>query len=365
MSDTEMKYWLELATVPDLGPARFMKLIRHFGSPENVLSARESDLLAVEGIGKSIADKIRNKADSKFVEKQISVFESKPFEFCHLNSPDYPSLLKKIYDPPPFFFYQGNIECLSKPAIAMVGSRSLSVYGKMMAEKLARELAEAGFITVSGFARGIDTISHKFTLDAGGMTAAVFGSGLDVLYPPENKALYQNLVLNGVALSEFFLGTRPDPYNFPRRNRIISGLSLGVLVVEAADRSGALLTAEHALDQGREVFAVPGNINSKTSQGTNMIIKQGAKLVTSAEDIMEELKFLVPRKTAVPERDISLELDDNQRKIFEVLSNEPIQIDKIVKRSGLTVSHALEILLDLELNGHVRQLAGKMFVKQL
>ena len=365
MPDTEIKYWLTLATVPDLGPARYLKLIRHFGSPENVLAAGRDELMTVEGIGKSIADNIRKKSDSVFVEKQIKLLENKPFEFCHLNSDNYPALLKKIYDPPPFFFYQGDLDCLSKPTIAMVGSRSLSVYGKMMAEKLARELAEAGFTTVSGFARGIDTISHRCTLEAGGTTAAVFGSGLDIMYPPENKTLYQELVSNGVAISEFFLGTRPDPYNFPRRNRIISGLSLGVLVVEAADRSGALLTAEHALDQGREVFAVPGNINSKTSQGTNAIIKQGAKLVTSAEDIMEEFKFLVPRKAAVPERDIVLKLDENQRKIFEVLSHEPIQIDKIVKRSGLTVSHALEILLDLELNGHVRQLSGKMFVKQL
>ena len=365
MPDTDMKDWLALASVPDLGPTRFVKLIRHFGSPENVFKAHVDDLLVLDGIGKSLAEKIKNKADYKFAEKQEKLFAAGHYEFCHLNSEKYPSLLNKIYDPPPFFFYQGNIDCLTLPSIAIVGSRSLSVYGRMMAEKLARELAEAGFTTVSGFARGIDTISHKCTIEAGGLTAAVFGSGLDVIYPPENKALYKDLVLNGVAISEFFLGSHPDPYNFPRRNRIISGLSLGVLIVEAADRSGALLTAEHALDQGREVFAVPGNINSKTSQGTNTIIKQGAKLVTSAADILEELKFLVSPKKTVSDEQICRDLDDNQRKIFEVLGHEPLQIDKIVKQSGLTVSHALEVLLDLELNGHVRQLSGKMFVKEV
>lgn len=365
MSEANLLDWLALAAVPDLGPARGIKLINHFGSPSLVLKARQQELLQVDGIGQVLAKKITTHADYKFAENQLLKLQASPYKLITLKSPEYPEKLKHIYDPPLFFFAHGDLKCLEKPTIAMVGSRSLSVYGKMMTEKLATELAQVGFTTVSGFARGIDTIAHKYTIDAGGQTAAVFGSGLDVIYPPENKVLYKSLVLNGCAISEFYLGTKPDPYNFPRRNRIISGLCLGVLVIEAAGRSGALLTVQHALDQNREVFAVPGNVNSKTSQGTNRIIKEGAKLVTSADDILEEFKFLVAPWEIVDDQKIYEKLTKEQKKIYDVLSNEPIQLDNIVKKSGLAVSGALEILLDLELSSYVRQLSGKMFVKEL
>jgi DNA processing protein len=363
-NEDDILSWLALATVPEIGPARYRMLLKHFESPERILEAGRSEIEALPGLGPKIAESIRKGADYNEAEKQVRLLENGNYSLLTFNSSDYPEKLKNIYDPPPFLFYEGDIECLSAPTIAIVGSRNLSVYGKMMAEKLSRELAEVGFTTVSGFARGIDTIAHKNTIESNGKTAAIFGCGLNICYPPENKALYRDLVLNGCAISEFFLGYHPEPKNFPRRNRIISGLSLGVLVIEAGLKSGALLTAHHALDQGREVYAVPGNINSKTSIGTNSIIKEGAKLVTSSEDILEDLKFLVsPRKTEY-QAQVEIRLGGDHKKVFDILGDQPMQIDNIIKNAALPVSHALEILLELELDGLVRQVSGKKFVKQ-
>jgi DNA processing protein len=356
--------WLALATVPKVGPVRIRQLIRNFKTPEAILHAGRADLENLPDIGPKLASLIAREADFGKAEKQLELLEKSAYKLAVFESDEYPESLKNIYDPPPFIFYEGDVDCLKRPCLAVVGPRSASSYGRMMAEKLVRELIEAGFTIVSGFARGIDTIAHRTAVDSGGLTSAVFGCGIDTIYPPENKTLYRNLVLNGCAISEFFLKEKPEPKYFPRRNRIISGLSLGVLVVEAGEKSGALLTAQHALDQGREVFAVPGNINSRTSKGTNRIIRDGAKLVTSAEDVLEELKFLVPSSRPVDENRITPHLEGVQKKIYDILSNQPIQLDKIVKRAQMPVSSALEILLELELNGLVRQLSGKMFVKQ-
>lgn len=359
----KIRDWLKLYTVPHIGIIGCLRLIRQFGSPAEVFKASKDQLLALENVGPKVVEAIGRGGDEALCDRQQKLFEQGSFKFMTVNCPEYPDKLKNIYDPPPFLYLEGDESCLFEPTIAIVGSRSLSVYGKRMAEKLASELAQAGFTIVSGFARGIDSIAHRAALEAGGKTAAVFGSGLDVIYPPENKAIYRNLVLNGCALSEFFLGVHPDRHHFPRRNRIISGLSLGVIVVEAGEKSGALLTAEHALEQGREVFAVPGNITSKTSSGTNRIIKEGAKLVTCAEDVLEELKFIIPiKKSREPEQ--VAELSDDRRQVYDLLSDEPQHIDKIVKKANISVSQTLEIMLDLELTGLVEQLSGKMFVKR-
>lgn len=357
-------YWLALATVPHIGPVRYRQLVSKFGSPENVLKAGGRELEELPYIGAKLAKMVENNVDYKKAEAQERLLEKTGASFVTIESKEYPEALKNIYDPPPFLFYEGDLGCLFSPVIAMVGSRKVSVYGRMMAERLAAELVRAGFTIVSGFARGIDTICHRSAIDAGGKTAAIFGCGLNVIYPPENKDFYRNLILNGCAISEFFLGERPDPKYFPRRNRIISGLSLGVLVVEAGKRSGALLTAEHALDQGREVFAIPGNINASASLGTNLLIKEGAKLVTCAEDILEELKFLVGPRKAAKKVEAAAKLKGNLVKVYEILGNQPIQIDRLAKTADLPISDVLQILLELELNGYIRQLSGKMFVKQ-
>jgi len=361
----ENLHWLALGTIPKIGPIRYRQLLKSFGSPEKALSTNRSELEQLPDIGPKLARIIKDNVDYKKAEEQLNILEKSSFSLITIDSAEYPEPLKNIYDPPPFFFCDGDMDCLLSPAIAMVGSRSLSVYGRMMAEKLARDLATAGFTVVSGFARGIDTICHRTAIEAGGKTAAVFGCGLDIIYPPENKGFYRNLVLNGCAISEFFLREKPDPKYFPRRNRIISGLSLGVLVIEAGRKSGALLTATHALEQGREVFAVPGNINSRSSAGTNSLIKQGAKLVTCVEDILEELKFLVSPRTAAQSDERAKNLSGDYRKIYDILGNQPIQIDNLARAAGLSISEIMEILLELELNGHIRQLSGKMFVKQI
>ncbi len=364
LNDDKRLAWLALATVPKVGPVTIRKLLGKFKSPDAVFDAAPSGFGDLPSISPKLASAIAKEADFERAEKQLELLEKSPYKLAVLESEDYPRALKEIYDPPPFIYYDGDLDCLERPCLAVVGPRSASTYGRMMAEKLVRELIEAGFTIVSGFARGIDTIAHKTAIEKGGLTAAVFGCGIDTIYPPENKTLYRSLVLNGCAISEFFLKEKPEPKYFPRRNRIISGLSLGVLVVEAGEKSGALLTAQHALDQGREVFAVPGNINSRTSRGTNRIIREGAKLVTSAEDILEELKFLVPPSIPLRENRLAPKLEGVQKKIYDILSNQPIQLDKIVKQADMPVAAALETLLELELNGLVRQLSGKMFVKQ-
>ncbi len=361
---SDIYYWLALSSVPGMGAVRFKQLVKAIGDPQNVLKAPQNDLEQIDGVSQSLARAINKEADYDFAEKQIDLLQKGGYQFTTYLSDDYPEKLKNIYDPPAFLFYDGDLECLKSPCLAIVGSRNLSDYGRAMAERMARELVQAGFTVVSGFARGIDTAAHRAAIESGGLTAAIFGCGLDIVYPFENKALYKNLILNGCAISEFPFGEKPDRYHFPRRNRIISGLSLGVLIVEAADKSGALLTADHALEQGREVFAVPGSVVSKTSAGTNKIIKQGAKLVTCVEDILEELKFLVPKQKKQPRPVLKIDLPEEQKKIYEVLTDEPLQVDRIVKDSGVPVSRALELLLDLELNGLIRQLSGKMFVKQ-
>ena len=246
-----------------------------------------------------------------------------------------------------------------------MGSRSASVYGKRITERIGRELAKNGITVVSGLARGIDSIAHLSALKEGGRTLAVFGSGLDVIYPPENQKLAEKITGSGAIISEFLLGTKPEAPNFPRRNRLISGLSLGVVIVEAGEKSGALLTAACALEQNREVFAIPGNLDSKNSEGTNALIKQGAKLVTRVEDILEELK--ITRKgdrtpLAPPEQDLS-QLTDTEKRIFSLISDEPHHIDKIASLTSLGVPQALSTLLSLELKGLVKQLSGKMFVR--
>lgn len=357
---TDLACWIALSLLPDVGPVRARKLLSVFGTPEMVFRAGPDDLQKVEGIGAVIARKIMDFSSWGDIEKQMREMEDRNIKVICLQESAYPEMLREVDDAPVVIYTRGDLIPDDKFAIAVVGSRRLTQYGSSVAEKISEDLASCGFTVVSGMARGVDSIAHKAALKAGGRTIAVLGSGLDIPYPPENKALMENIVKSGCALSEFPPGTPPEKENFPRRNRLISALSLGVLVVEATLDSGALITARYAAEQGREVFAVPGNITSRCSEGTNELLRRGAILVRKAEDIVEELApvlkgFLRTR------HNIREGISDEEKRVCNLLSGEPKQIDIISRESGLSSSEALGILLGLELKGAVKQITGKRF----
>jgi DNA processing protein len=366
LDTSELKAWLALWTVPNIGPIRYFSLVKHFGSPQKVLAASAKELAELPDVGPVTASGIKANVSWETAEEQLGLCEKNQVQVVTFKDENYPRNLLTIYDPPPFLFVGGDIKEEDRDAVAMVGCRSASSYGRRMAEKISRELVGRGITIVSGMARGIDSIGHQAALKEKGRTLAVFGSGLDVPYPPENKKLAGQIKSSGAVISEFFLGTKPEAPNFPRRNRLISGLSLGVVIVEAGNRSGALLTAQCALEQNREVFAIPGNLDSKNSQGTNKLIKEGAKLVTAVEDILEELRISAQAEgsasPAQTQRDLS-GLSQAERNMFELISDEPYHIDKIAVQASVGVPEALSTLLSLELKGLVKQLSGKVFVR--
>lgn len=362
MSDLES--WLLLNSIPGVGPTRFRALLGKFGSPEAVLQAKVKDLLSVPGIDERTVRAIGLKGDRTFVSKQLELIEKHRVDVVTYKDEDYPENLKAIYDAPPVLFVRGGFEERDAGAVAIVGSRTPSDYGKLIAQRLGRELADQGITVVSGMARGIDTMAHRSCLTRGGRTIAVLGCGVDIVYPSENRRLMEEITKLGAVVSEFPMEAKPEGVHFPRRNRIISGLSLGVVVVEAGEKSGALVTAEFALNQNREVFAVPGQVTSMRSRGTNRLIKEGAKLVMSVEDVLDEL---VPAMDASlrtgPIRMPEIRLSETEKKIYEALSETPLHIDDIAKQTQLSTSQALTLLLSMELNGAVKQLSGKMFVR--
>jgi DNA processing protein len=357
---TDLKYWIALSILPDIGPIGARKLLSVFGRPEKIFDAGLNDLIAVDGIGINRAKNIKGFALWNDVEKQLKVIEQQKIQAIGLDNPLYPEMLREIDDSPVLLYMKGDIHPQDKFAIAIVGSRKLTDYGASVAENISEELASMGFTVVSGMARGVDTLSHRGALKAGARTIAVLGSGIDVPYPPENKTLIDRVADSGCVISEFPPGNPPDKENFPRRNRLISGLSLGVLVVEAAADSGALITARYAVEQGREVFAVPGNITSSNSRGTNELIRKGAVLVQRAEDIVEELAPVL--KGFIRSRNkVTIDITDEEKKLCNLLSGEPKQIDMISRESGFPASQALAVLLGLELKGAVKQITGKRF----
>lgn len=366
MSDMDdLKYWLALNHVPGIGDVLYKRLIDYFKSPVKIFSSSVKELKKVEGVGDKLAGDILSVGScgqtdwKKKVDTEISRIEKEKVRVITLSDDSYPENLKRIYDPPPFLYVKGDITKEDSRAVAIVGSRKASTYGRLMAERLSNDLASQGITVVSGMARGIDTFSHQGALSAGGRTIAVLGCGIDIVYPSENKNLRDRITESGAVLTEFPLSTQPEAVNFPSRNRIISGLSLGVVIIEATFDSGSLITASTALDQGREVFAVPGNITSKLSQGTNKLIKKGAKLVENVDDILEEiLPQMGKRKRDIPKP----ELTQEEEIIYNLLSDEPKHIDTISRESRLTSNKVLGILLGMEIKGAVRQLPGMSFV---
>ena len=356
-----------LLSVEGIGPTRIRNLLSKFHSLEKILNGEYDSLLNVDGISENLAKRIiqchrQVELNKLEVEKILSELNKLNASIITIWDKDYPPLLKKIYDPPLILYIKGNLTESDNFSIAIVGTRQPSNYGKIQAEKLAAELTAQNITIASGMARGIDSIAHWSALKNNGRTIAVIGSGLDVIYPPENKKLFDEISERGCVISEFSLGTKPDAQNFPRRNRIISGISLGCILIETGINGGAMQTAAFALDQNREVFAVPGNLGSKQSEGTNLIIQRGeAKLIRSAEDVLIELELklkpVIGKNIPKPQAEMNL----FEEKIINVLSNEAIQIDRIAALTNLSTSDCLVHLLSLEFKGLVKQLPGKMF----
>lgn len=351
-----------LCSIPQIGSQRIRRLLQHFGAPDNVLSASVRQLVQVSGIDQSLAAQIQKGGDPEFASEQVRRMKATKTSLTSYWDEIYPLRLKKIPDPPIMLFVRGHGEVLSNQCIAIVGTRIPSTFGKIMAEQLARELLNKNLAIVSGLARGIDTIAHKAVVQMGGATIAVLGSGVDQIYPLENKGLADKICEQGAVISEFPMGAKPDAPHFPRRNRIISGLSLGTVVIEAGERSGALITADFALEQNREVFAVPGNANSPKSIGCNKLIQQGAKLVLNADDIIEELEGQLDFFSDSQKKQ-NIVLSGLEKLVFDQLSaNEPRHIDKIAAECKTPTSKVLGALLALELQGIVKQLIGKNFI---
>jgi DNA processing protein len=352
-------YWFALKSISHVGNVTFRRLVERFGDPENVFKASARDLASIKGMHTGALSSIINRDGKAEAEKECRAVERAGVRIVTFLSLEYPKALVEVHDHPPFLYVKGTLRA-DELSVAIVGSRRASNYGTTTAEKLARDLSAQGITVVSGLARGIDTAAHRGALKAGGRSIGVLGCGIDVVYPRENVRIFDELQKKGALVSEFPMGTEPRAENFPRRNRIISGISSGVLVVEATENSGSLITAQYALEQGREVFAVPGNINYGSSRGTNSLIKQGAKLVECTGDILEELPQAV--KSVNPRvADAVQALSPIEANVVALLAPNPLHIDEIIAKSALTAGEVSAILLRLELNGLITQLPGMYF----
>lgn len=374
MSQDRYLGWLALALTPGLGTRLSGKLLREFGSPEAIFAASLTQLEACH-LPAETAQAIASQKPLRDAEQELARVRSAQVRLLHWEEHEYPSLLKQIYDPPPLLYVRGDVSQLSRHTIAIVGTRRPTPYGNQMAERLARDLADRGVVIASGLARGIDSTAHKGALASPrGSTIAVLGTGVDVIYPKENRKIFAQIEERGAILSEFPMGTFPAPQNFPIRNRIIAGLSLGVVVVEGAQYSGSLITARLAMEFSREVYGVPGNVTTPASFGPNQLIKQGAKLVTSWEDVVEELPTgiraeLVPVESPpAGERETLFEatLPASEKILYSLLlPDQTRHVDELVEQSGLNSSEVLSSLFELEMKGLIRQLPGKHFLKVL
>ena len=360
--------WFYLKSVPGIGRYLFKRLLDHFDSPQSALSAPVEVLCRVEGVTPRLARKIKNHQLPGTVKKDLELVQRRQIQIITMNDPAYPALLRHIADPPPFLYVRGTLKS-GVNCISVVGSRNATTYGRSTARRLSADLTTQGFAVVSGMALGIDTAAHEGALQAGGKTIAVLGSGFEYIYPAANRKLSRLITENGAVITEFPMRTEPDAHNFPIRNRIISGMSLGTVVVEASRKSGSLITARLAVEQNREVFAVPGSIQSFKSIGTHTLIKQGAKLVENVQDIIEEVAcnargMAVSCGSDQPPKDRPKQLPlltDQETLICSALETYPIHIDELIRKTDLSSASISSVLLQLELKGVVRQSAGKMF----
>ncbi|KMQ51095.1 DNA protecting protein DprA [Chitinispirillum alkaliphilum] len=362
--------WIALNSVKGLGPVRIGELLKQFSSPEAVFDTEVSVLRNMNIIPQSCVEEIQNR-DNLFAcaQAQLNKAREEGVEVLTLKDPRYPIYLKEIFAPPPVLFAKGDISVLNLHAVAVVGTRTPSPYGKGVATALCSDIASRGLVIVSGMAKGVDTLAHRAALHSGAKTVAVLGSGIDIIYPRSNVELSEEIVRDGVLISEFPLGTAPEAFNFPRRNRIISGLAAGTVVVEAGARSGSLITAKYATDQNREVFAVPGPITSPLSEGTFDLLKSGAIPVRNALDIVESIRFISGEKqlNSFSAREKSFDtrtfLSDPEKLLYETLSFNPVRIDEIAERLNKGAAELFDGLLNLELKGLIRQIGGQQYVR--
>jgi DNA processing protein len=364
--------WLALALTPGLACRLCARLLRKIGSPDRIFHASLTELESCS-LPARVSQAIHNKEAFKRAEKELAGIRNIPgCRLLNWTEPEYPQTLLQIYDPPVLFYLRGDPQILNMPCLSIVGTRRPTLYGSQMAERLGRDLSARGLVILSGMARGIDAIGHHGALASNGRAIGVLGTGIDVCYPKENKKLYEKVLERGAILSEFPLGTHPAPENFPIRNRIVAGMPLGVVVIEGAEFSGSLITARLAMEFGREVFGVPGNVTQAVSYAPNMLIKLGAKLVVNAEDVIEELPTPVRAALVKAERPEAEQrnllafaaLGASEKKLYQLLVVEETRhIDELVENSGLNSSEVLATLFDLEMKGVVRQLPGKQFSK--
>ena len=366
--------WLALRLTPGLGARLTGKLLRQFGGPEEIFRASLTELEGCQ-LPAAAAQAVFGKSGFRDAEKELAEVKKAGIRLITWAEAEYPKLLTQIYDPPPLLYVRGNVELLSRHAISIVGTRRPTPYGNQMTERLARDLAERGLVIVSGLARGIDSSAHRGACAAArGGTIGVLGSGIDVIYPKENRKLFEEVEKRGAIVTEFPLGTYPAPENFPMRNRIVAGMALGVIVAQGALYSGSLITSRLAMEFGREVYGVPGNVTEPMSFAPNQLIKQGAKLVTKWEEVVEELPTevraeLFPMEATTAEERASLfegSLSPTEKRLFELIRiEEPIHVDELVEKTGLSSSETLAALCEMEMRGVIRQMPGKQFVRVL
>jgi DNA processing protein len=359
ISADELKYWVAFSGIPGIGRVRISQLKEYFGSLQEAWKAPEGKLKQA-GLDSRSTDALLTIRPKISLGAEMEKLERYGVKVLVYEDPLYPSRLREIYDYPPVLYVRGSLPAEDEPCLAIVGTRRPTIYGRQVTEEIVADLARSKITIISGLARGIDSIAHRAALDARGKTVAVFGSGLDIVYPGENAKLAQAIMEHGALVSEYPLGVKPKAENFPLRNRIMSGLSLGVLAVEAGERSGALITAHQAVEQNREVFAIPGSILSPASQGTNRLIQEGAKLVRNYTDILQELNLaIVIRQAEIKEFSPA---DETESAILKQLSSEPNHIDEICRSSGLSMPEVSSTLAMLELKGIARQVGNMNYV---
>jgi len=378
-NSVDIEKWLKLIRAEGVGPTTFAKLVKHFGSIDRVLGASVGELTKIDGIGYKTAERIAATRDKFDVTAELELADKLGVWLIHLDDERYPPVLKQIYDPPPVLYIKGSLTRQDNLCVSIVGSRRCSLYGQEQSSRLAHFLGSAGFTICSGMARGIDTSAHQGALSAGGRTIAVQGCGLADIFPPENEKLFELIAGSGACISELPLQYEPLSENFPPRNRIIAGLSLGTIVVEAGLSSGALITAGAALDNNREVMAVPGKIDSPLSKGAHQLIKQGAKLIEGVEDVMEVLGYIgeqlqsyvcaaaqkADEKVERPLFDVSqLKLSEGEKTIFGCLNKEPVHVEQIIADTNLAAGSINAGLISLRLKGLIKQLPGNLFLRR-
>ncbi|MBI5698908.1 DNA-protecting protein DprA [Candidatus Saganbacteria bacterium] len=361
---TNLKYWLAINNITNLGPVTINKLWEHFGDIKTVWEASKGDIQKIEGLSKPAVAAFLEKRDKIDLEEQPDLIRKNNVKVITIEEENYPANLKNIYAPPPVLYIKGSLFKADEKALAIVGTRRASSYGLEIAKRLAFELAGLGITIVSGLASGVDTAAHKGALEAKGRTLAIFGCGVDMIFPAENRELAKEIESSGACVSEFPMGARTEKGNFPRRNRIISGLTLGTIVVEGNYDSGAMITAKDALEQGREVFAVPGNVEADQSKGPHWLIKQGAKLVESVDDILSELEHILGpykiRPRIKEKKDLS-GLSGDEKRIVEALVSEPRHIDQLANSLKMEVQSVSSLLMMLELKNFIKPLPGKFY----